>query len=141
MRVRSEDDFKYVMQDVEKLYFGARYSYNELMVNQDVPFKFKTIIEKYLTDNVDKESTLESIFYYLSEDDFAYRVFRQLRVRVRVSQYKKAYTPDSKEDKQYSEKVYSVSELSGLSPDEKKQKGIIIREIIISKLGLFAFSI
>ena len=140
MRVRSEDDFKYVMQDVEKLYFGARYSYNELMVNQDVPFKFKTIIEKYLTDNVDKESTLESIFYYLSEDDFTYRVFRQLRVRVRVSQYKKAYT-DSNEDKQYSEKVYSVSELSGLSPDEKKEKGIIIREIILSKLGLFAFSI
>lgn len=140
MRVRSEDDFKYVMQDVEKLYFGARYSYDELMVNQDVPFKFKTIIEKYLTDNVDKESTLESIFYYLSEDDFTYRVFRQLRVRVRVSQYKKAYT-DSNEDKQYSEKVYSVSELSRLSPDEKKEKGIIIREIILSKLGLFAFSI
>ena len=40
----NENDFKYYMQDIERHYFGARYSYNELLNNEMVPFKFKTII-------------------------------------------------------------------------------------------------
>ena len=54
----NEEDFKYYMQDIERYYFGARYSYKELLNNEMVPFKFKRVISKYLNDNVDDSTTL-----------------------------------------------------------------------------------
>ena len=48
----NEDDFKYYMQDIERYYFGARYNYNELLNNEMVPFKFKTVITKYIKEDV-----------------------------------------------------------------------------------------
>ena len=133
----NDDDFKYYMQDIERYYFGARYSYNEILANEMAPFKFKTVISKYIKDYVDLDTTIESHFYYMSEETYDYRVFKQLRTRVRVSQYK---NPDKRE-KGFKEKVYTVNELVNLSKEEKENCGMIIREIIISKLALFGFSI
>ena len=133
----NDDDFKYYMQDIERYYFGARYSYNEILANEMAPFKFKTVISKYIKDDVDLDTTIESHFYYMTEETYDYRVFKQLRTRVRVSQYK---NPDKRE-KGFKEKVYTVNELVNISKEEKENRGMIIREIIISKLALFGFSI
>ncbi|WP_141107679.1 hypothetical protein [Butyrivibrio sp. YAB3001] len=133
----NENDFKYYMQDIERYYFGARYNYNELLNNEMVPFKYKTIISKYLKDDIDLDTTLESHFYYLTDESFDYRIFRQLKTRIRVSQYK----DPSNIQKGFKEKVYTVDQLVKLSVEEKTQKGMIIREVIISKLALFGFSI
>ena len=118
--VNNENDFKYYMQDIERYYFGARYSYSEILNNENAPFKFKRVISKYLT----------------REDD-EYQVFRQLKVRVRTSKYKKGNTPE----KGYTEKIYKIEELARMSKEDKENAGIIIRELIVSKLALFAFSI
>ena len=133
----NEDDFKYYMQDIERYYFGARYNYQELLDNEMVPFKFKTIITKYLKDDVDYDTTLESHFYYLTKEGFDYKIYKQLKGRIRVSQYK---NPDKKE-KGFKEKIYKIEELVRLKAQEKEEKGIIIREMILSKLALFAFSV
>ena len=133
----NEDDFKYYMQDIERYYFGARYNYNELLNNEMVPFKFKTIISKYLKDDIDLDTTIESHFYYLTKEDFDYRVYKQLRTRVRVSQYKNK----SDKNKGFKEKVYTVEQLVKISPKEKEEEGIIVRELIVSKLALFAITI
>ncbi len=133
----NEDDFKYYMQDIERNYFGARYNYNELLNNEMVPFKFKTIITKYLKDDVDLSSTLESHLYYLTNENYDYRIYKQLKARVRVSEYKNQ--KDS--SKGFREKIYKIEELARISPSEKEEKGIIIRELILSKLALFAFSV
>ena len=84
----NEDDFKYYMQDIERYYFGARYNYNELLNNEMVPFKFKTIISKYLLEDLDPSTTLESHLYFISKDSFDYKVLKQLKARVRACQYK-----------------------------------------------------
>ena len=133
----NEDDFKYYMQDIERNYFGARYNYNELLNNEMVPFKFKTIISKYLKDDVELDTSLESHLYYITNETYDYRIFKQLKARIRVSEYKN--NKDS--SKGFKEKVYKIEELVRLSPSEKEEKGIIIRELIISKLALFAFSV
>ncbi len=133
----NEDDFKYYMQDIERYYFGARYNYNELLNNEMVPFKFKTIISKYLRDEVELDTTLESHLYYIEKDGFDYKTYRQLRARVRTSQYK---NPQNIE-KGFKEKVYTIEQLAKISPKEKEEQGIIVRELIISKLALFGFSI
>ena len=133
----NDDDFKYCMQDLERNYFGARYSYDELLKNEMVPFKFKTIITKYIKDDVDLDVTLESHFYHMTKETYDYRVYKQLRSRIRVSQYK---NPDKKE-KGFKEKIYTCEQLSSIEPEEKEKLGMIVRELIISKLALFAFSV
>ena len=132
----NENDFKYYMQDIERYYFGARYSYSELLNNEMVPFKYKTIITKYLKDEVDYETTLESHLYYMDTEGFDYRIYKQLRSRVRTSIYK---NPD-KIEKGFKEKVYTIEQLVKLEKEEKERLGIIVRELIISKLALFGFS-
>ncbi|MBQ9302260.1 hypothetical protein [Butyrivibrio sp.] len=133
----NEDDFKYYMQDIERYYFGARYNYNELLNNEMVPFKFKTIISKYIKDEVDLDTSLESHLYYIEKDSFDYKLYRQLRLRIRTSQYK----DPSNHEKGFKEKVYTIEQLVKMNKDEKEEKGIIIRELIISKLALFGFSV
>lgn len=133
----NEDDFKYYMQDIERYYFGARYNYNELISNEIVPFKFKTVITKYFKDNIDFSTTLESHIYHLSKDTYDYKVYKQLRTRIRTSVYK---DPDRKE-KGFKEKVYKIEEIVKISPEEKERLGMLVREIIISKLGLWGFQV
>ncbi len=133
----NDDDFKYYMQDIERNYFGARYNYNELLNNEMVPFKFKTIITKYLKDEVDLDTKLESHFYYIEPESFDYKVYKQLKTRIRVLEYKK----NDNISKGFKEKIYTIEELARIPAKEKEESGMIIREVFISKLALFAFSI
>ena len=138
-KVINEDDFKYYMQDAEMNYFGAypvglmTASEAELLNNEMVPFKFKTIIERYIKHETDEETTLESHLYYMTREESNYRVYKQLRARVRVSQFKKNKTDV------YMEKLYPIDKLVQMTPQEKEEAGMIIRELVISKLALFAF--
>ncbi len=133
----NENDFKYYMQDIERYYFGARYSYSELLSNEMVPFKFKTIITKYIKDDVDYETTLESHFYYMNRESFDYSIYKQLKARIRVNQYKKSDRPENG----FREKLYTIEELTSIAPEDKEKMGMIIREIVLSKLAMFAFSV
>ena len=137
MLINHEEDFKYCMQDMERDYFGARYTYQELMQNELVPFKFKTIIERYLVRDIDRDTSLESHFYHMTRENPEYRVYRQLKARIRVTQIKSRKSSQT----EYTEKVYTLEQLTALSQEEKLEKGIAIREIILSKLALFAFSV
>lgn len=83
------EDYKYVMQDAGSLYIGARYSYEELMEQEMVPFKLKTVLARYVLTEVSPETTLESQFYYLEENTFLYETFSQLKIRVRAQVQKK----------------------------------------------------
>lgn len=41
-------DYKYVMQDFTTVYLGARYTYEELIEAEDIPFKIKTLVNHYI---------------------------------------------------------------------------------------------
>ena len=135
--ISGENDFKYYMQDIERYYFGCRSSYQFLLDDENVPFKFKTIITKYLKDSIDYDTTLESHLYYMERDSFDYEVYKQLKARVRVVLYK---DPD-KRDKGFKEKLLTLEQLVRISPEEKERQGMIVRELVLSKLALFAFSV
>ena len=70
-----DNDFKYYMQDTGHLYFGARYSYAELLEHEMVPFKFKSIIEHYIMKDTRPDTTLESQFYYMMPEMFSYKTY------------------------------------------------------------------
>ena len=134
-------DFKYIMFDLSTIFIGARYTYQDLVENESVSFKLQTILHRYLLTEVTPETTLESHFYYLKPEDFAYQVYEQLKTRVRVSvpEDKKGF--GGRTERVYKERTMKLCELAALSPSEKKERGILIREIQISKLGLLGFSV
>ena len=134
LQVINEDDFKYFMQDAEKYYFGARLSYSELTDNENVPFKFRTIIGRYLTRSISEETTLEQHLYHMTRDDEAFAAYRELKAKVRFVEMKK-------NSGLFKERVLKINDLALITEDEKKERGMVVRELVISKLALFAFSV
>ncbi len=134
-------DFKYVMFDLSTIYVGALYTYRDMLENEMVNFKLKTIIERYLLEDISPDTTFESHFYYMQPGDFAYKVFDQLRTKVRVNVPVSSALFGSKGSIRYKEKVMKLTDLAAMSPAQKQAQGILIREIQISKLGLMTFTV
>lgn len=134
-------DFKYMLQDAGQIYLGARFSYGELLGEEMVNFKLKTIISQYILKEVDASSTLESHFYYMTEDSFSYQTYRELKVKIKVSMPEEKRGLTGKVRTVYKDKVYSLKEFVELNLARKKQSGIIVREIVFSKLGLMTFTV
>lgn len=139
--VSGYEDFKYVMQDTGNLYLGAKYTYEELLAAEMTPFKLKAIINHYVLKETSPETTLESQFYYLNRDSFLYEVFYQLKIKVKVQIQTVKKSIFGKEKIRYEEQILSLKDLSDMNLAKKKASGVIIREIIISKLGMMTFSV
>ncbi|MBQ8597518.1 MAG: hypothetical protein IJ409_07020 [Lachnospiraceae bacterium] len=135
------EDFKYVLQDTGSISLGAKYTYKELMVHEMIPFKLKAVMEHYIFKEADPETTLESEFYYLEAGTFLYEVFSQLKIKVKVQQQEEVKSLFGKTKLVYKEKLLSLKELTDINLAKKKASGMIIREIVISKLGLMTFSV
>ena len=136
-----DNDYKYFMQDTGSLYFGARYSYQEIMQDVNANFKFKSIIEHYIAKDTDLSTTLESHLYYLTPEQFSYRTYEQLKARVKVSVLEERKTLFGKTKTGYRTKVVHLYELAGWNLARKKKMGLVIQELMISKLALMTFSV
>lgn len=139
--VSGYEDFKYVMQDTGNLYLGAKYSYEELLSAEAAPFKLKAIINHYVLKEASPETTLESQFYYLDRESFLYEVFCQLKVKVKVQIQTEQKGFWGKGKIRYQERIFSLKEFTDMNLAKKRASGVIIREIIISKLGMMTFSV
>lgn len=140
-RMTQYEDFKYVLQDVGSLYLGAKYSYEELLEAEAVPFKLKAILTHYVLKEASPDTTLESQFYYIEQNTFLYETFLQLKVKVKIQIQVEKKNIFGKTRIEYQEQIFSLKELSEMNLARKKASGLIIREIIISKLGMMTFSI
>lgn len=139
--VTQYEDFKYVLQDTGNIYLGARFSYEELLEQEMVPFKLKAILTHYILKEAAPDTTLESQFYYLTGGSFVYETFKQLKIRVKVQKQVEKKTLLGKRKTEYREEILSLKELTEVNLARKKACGMLIREIIISKLGMMTFSV
>ncbi len=137
------EDYKYVMMDTAFMYLGAKYSYGEIVENEEVPFKFRTIVERYIIPEIGEETTLESDLYYMKEKDFTYRTYRQLKAKVKVSRLvtKKRFFGLGKAERVYETVILPLAEFAGMSKEEKERDGIFVQELVISKLALMSFAV
>lgn len=132
MSMRSTDnrDYKYVMQDISNIYLGARFTYEELLEEDEIPLKVKKLINGYIKQNVDNDHlSLESHFYYMEDNGFLYQTFLQLKTKIRISIF-------SQKKKHYITEMVKLQDLVKIPTEEKKKQGILIQEIVISKLAL-----
>lgn len=135
------EDFKYVMQDTGSIYVGAKYAYEELLEAEAVPFKLKAILTHYILKEASPQTTLESEFYYLEPGTFLYETWKQLKVRVKVQVQVEKKSLFGKKRMEYQEKILTLKELTEMNLARKKASGLLITEIILSKLGMMTFSV
>lgn len=135
------EDFKYFMQDVNALYIGAYYNYGEIMENEMVPFKLKSIIEHYIMKDTQADTTLESQFYYMTGEEFSYRTYTQLKAKVKVCMFVESKSLFGKEKVAYKNKILPLSQFVQMNLAQKKKYGVKVQEIILSKLAMMAFSV
>ena len=130
------EDFKYSMQDVSRVYVGCKYSFAELLDDDDLLFKFRLIVERYILPEADSEDTLESHLYYLGSESFAVKLYNRIKARVKVSVIEEKKSLFGKVKSQYVTKQLTVDELVSIPPEEKERQGMVIQELSVSKLAL-----
>lgn len=134
-------DYRYILQDAGTLFVGAKFNFGDITKEEEIPFKFRSIMMRHVLSEVDKEDTIESIFYYMKPEGYLYEIFLQLRTKVKVSQLTEVKRMFGRSESVYKEHVYKLAELAALSKTEKEHLGIVIQEIQCSKLAIMTFSI
>ena len=140
---QSYEDYKYVMVDTGNVYLGAKYAYGELLQNEDVPFKIRTIVERYILPQADAETTLESEFYYMAQDSLTYRTYRQLKVKVKCSRLveKKKFFSKGKKNRRYVTELIGLEAFAAMTPAQKEAQGVMVQEIVVNKLAMMVFTV
>ena len=134
-------DYRYILQDTRTLYVGAKFSFGDIAREEEIPFKFRSIIMRCALGEVDKEDTVESVFYYMKPEAFIYEMFLQLRTKIKVSELTQVKRLFGRTEWIYKEHLYKLSEFVVLSKEEKERLGVVVQEIQCSKLAIMTFSI
>lgn len=139
---QSYEDYKYVMVDTGNVYLGAKYTYGELLQNEDVPFKIRTIVERYILPQADAETTLESEFYYMAQDSLTYRTYRQLKIKVKCSRLVEKKRLFSRvKNRCYVTDLIGLEAFTAMTPAQKQAQGIMVQEIVVNKLAMMVFTV
>ena len=133
------EDYKYCMQDVGTVYIGTKFTFQELLDSDTVPFKFQLLVERYIMPEADLEDTLESHLYYLQEKSFLVKIYEQLKMKVKINIIEEKKSLTGKCKREYTTKVVSIRTLAQMSVTDKEAVGVVVQEISISKLALMGF--
>ena len=125
---------KYVMQDVGTLYVGTKYTFEEILESEEIPFKFRLLCERYLLPEADREDTLETTLYYLDSKSFVVKILKQLKSKVKVN-----VLVEKKDKTEYTTKNLTIEELVAITATDKESQGMVIQELAVSKFALMAF--
>ena len=127
------------MHDLTNLYIGAKHTYDELLVSEEVPFKLKTLISRFVLREVAGDTKIEDHIFYLKETDMSYQIFKEMKARFRLNVWKDE--SDGVKKPGYQIKTYRIHEIIGNEELMRKKDITIVEEVHITKLGLMAVSV
>ena len=136
MQKKTYEDYKYSMQDTGRLYVGSKYTMGELLEAEDILFKFRMIVERYILPESAREDTLETHLYYLEKGKFLVQTYKQMKARVKVNviEEKKGFL--GKKKLEYVTRNLTIEELVEMPVAEQEKKGRVIPELSVSTLAL-----
>ena len=129
MQRKTYEDYKYSMQDTGRLYVGSKYTMGELLEAEDILFKFRMIVERYILPESDPEDTLETHLYYLEKGKFLVQTYRHMKARVKVNIIEEKRSLFGKRKKEYVTRNLTIDELVQMPPAEKERRGLVIQEL------------
>ncbi len=127
----AEKDFQYVIEDFNKLYIGAKNTYQGLVDNEDAPMKLRTILLRFMMSEVAGDTTIENHLFYLKKDSLSYQYYKKLRARFKLN----IWDPGKRH---YISKVYSLDEILDTPQILVQKDSIIVDEMIVTKLALMS---
>ena len=133
----ADQDFKYVIQDLTNIYIGARYSYEEILEDDNVPHKLKEVIVRIILTEVAPDTTVENHIFYMTPDSASFKACKKMKARFKMSVWQSA---DGRRRKKagYVSREYTIEEIAGSRELQDKKDTTIVEEMHISKLGLGA---
>lgn len=132
------EDYKYSMQDTNRLYIGCKYTIRELLEEEEISFKFRLIMERYILPEADLDDTLETHLYYLGPETFLVKIYKQMKAKVKVNVIEERKSLFGGKKKQYVTKVLTMDQLVAMSPAEKERVGMVVQELSVGKLAMMA---
>lgn len=130
------EDYKYCMQDTSRVYVGCKYTFAELLEDEDVMFKLRLVMRQYILPEADLEDTLETHLYYLDSGSFLVKLYDRMKARVKVNVIEEKKSLFGKRKKEYVTKQMDIRTLTGMTPSQKEAVGLVIQELAVSKLAL-----
>ncbi len=127
-------DYKYVMHDLTNLYIGAKYSYDELMTLDEIPFKLKTLISRFILKEVAGDTRIEDHIFYMKETDMSYQIYKEMKVKFHLYVWKDE--KDGAKRNGYKRETYTMEEILNSEELKNKKDITIVEEMHITKLGL-----
>ena len=136
------EDYKFVLQDTlnNVVSFGAKLSYKEILEREDVPFKFKAICKKYIFEDKDEDTTLESLIYYMEEGGLDFECLKQLKCRVKVASPVTKKSFFGKTETVFKQKTVKIEDFARIPAKQKEAEKTVILEVSVSKMALSVFS-
>ncbi|MCR5720262.1 MAG: hypothetical protein K6F84_06820, partial [Lachnospiraceae bacterium] len=122
---------RYCIQDTTKIFISSKYKLQEILEDEEVPFKLKSFVNKYMLDKYDREDTLETVIYYMSGEDFLIQALKQIKCRIKVNVLVTKKHLNQTITREYSTKTMTPEEITNLSVDEKKEMGLAIQELSV----------
>lgn len=136
MQKKAYEDYKYSMQDTGRLYVGSKYTMGELLEDEDILFKFRMIVERYILPEADREDTLETHLYYLEKGKFLVQTYKHMKARIKVNIIEEKKSLFGKKKREYVTRNLTIDELVEMPVAEKEKRGLVIQELSVSKLAL-----
>lgn len=133
------EDNKYSMQDTTTLYVGTKYTMGELLEEEDISFKFRLIVERYILPEADPGDTLETHLYYLKPESFVVKIYKQIKAKVKVNIIEEKKSITGRQNRRYVTKILTVEQLAAMTPERKEAQGVVVQELSMSKLALMTF--
>ena len=133
----ADQDFKYVIQDLTNVYIGARYTYEEMLEDDNVPHKLKEVIVRILLAEVAPDTTPENHIFYMTPDSASFKACKKMKARFKMSVWQPAAGRKHKKAG-YVNREYSIEEIVASKELHDKKDTTIVEEMHISKLGLGA---
>ena len=141
MDMQHNSDFKYVIQDTNCVYFGKELTYAEMMDKDDIPFKFKAVISAHIARDTDLNRKMSEHILQISDQEFSYRIFEQLKLTVRVCYkiQKKGFGGKIKD--KWVHKACPFKQFYNEYRSHVTDGDMLIEDFSISKLALMALNI
>lgn len=135
------DDFKYIIQDTGSVYFGRELTYTEMMEREDVPFKFKAIINVHIARDADLNKKMSDHILELDTASFTYRIFEQLKLAVRVCYKEEKRSLTGRKKERWVHKTCPVKQFCAEYREKVKAHEMVLEDISISKLALMVINV
>lgn len=125
----AERDYKHVIQDVTNLYIGAKLTYGEMLDIDEIPFKFKVILSRYILKEMSRETNIENHIFFVKKEDMSYMIYKKLKAKFRL------YVFDE-EKESYIAHDLKIEDIVDDEYLHENMNTIFVEEMHISKINL-----